>query len=320
LANKFSNLLTNINRPAVDSFVLETQVLTKEIELEMHKGRDQLLELNSCRQEQSQYLIDQLYKIDKDQLLWPYMESIFDCYGVDVEYHSKDCHILKLSESLRVSFFPYVSEEGVTVTVSRDIALAREDMQFITQEHPMVLSAMDLVLSSETGNAAISVIKHAALAAGQFLLELLFIVECSAPAELKIGRFLPPTPIRILIDQNKQNLSESISHQSMLETNDNIDKDQVVNFLNSQRVLIHELIYSAEVAATKQMRQLIEESSERMLEILTAEIQRLIRLKKINPTIKPEEIEQLKNRMVLSRKNIKHAQIRLDAVRFVVAS
>jgi ATP-dependent helicase HepA len=213
-----------------------------------------------------------------------------------------------------------VSEDGVTVTVNRDIALAREDMQFITQEHPMVMSAMDLVLSSETGNAALSVIKHPELNAGQFLLEMLFIVECSAPAELKIGRFLPHTPIRVLIDQNKQDMSELISHQSLFETGDKFDKDQIINFLNSQRSHIHDIIKEAEAVASAKMQGLLAESNAQMLATVTAEIKRLVRLKKINPSIKDQEIDQLKEMAMLSHENIKQAQLRLDAVRFVITN
>jgi ATP-dependent helicase HepA len=320
LQAELSEAVSSCELQAVDVLIAKTQQLNKEIELEMHNGRDQLLELNSCRPQQAQELIELLKTDDQNGSLWPYMESLFDCYGVNVEYHSTDCHILKPSENLRTSYFPMVPDDGITVTINREIALAREDMQFITQEHPMVMSAMDLVLSSETGNAALSIIKHPELKAGQFFLEMLFIVECSAPAELKIGRFLPHTPIRVLVDQNKQDISEAISHQAMFETTDKFDKDQIVTFLNSQREHINNMIKTAKTVASQQMQGLIAESSRHMLATLTDEIKRLVRLKKINPSIKDEEIEQLKDMTTLSHENIKQAQLRLDALRFVISS
>jgi ATP-dependent helicase HepA len=248
------------------------------------------------------------------------MEAIFDCYGVDVEYHSKDCHILWPSESLRIAHFPMLQDDGLTVTVDRDIALAREDMQFLTQEHPMVLSAMDLVLSSETGNAAASIIQHPQLKSGQFLLELLFVAECSAPAHLQIGRFLPHTPLRVLIDQNNRDLTTAISHDSMQETADNIDKEQISQFLNSQRQHIQGMIKVAEQKANAQMQSLITESSNRMIATMTGEIKRMVRLKKINPGIKEQEIQELKEMTMLAHESIQEAQLRLDAVRFVITA
>ena len=304
----------------IDALIEETQQLNKQLELEMHNGRDQLLELNSCRPEPAQELVYQLEVNDRDNTLWPYMESLFDCYGVDTDYHSENCHILTPSENLRIAYFPMVPDDGVTVTTNRHIALAREDMLFISQEHPMVLTAMDLVLSSETGNASLSVIKHSSLNAGQFLLELLFIVECSAPAALKIGRFLPHTPIRILIDQNKNNISESIRHQDMTETRNKFDKNQIVSFINSQHDHINEMIKIGEQSAHQEMTVLIKESTTQMIETLASEIKRLVRLKEINPSIKDEEIEQLKDTVLLSNDNMQQTQLRLDAIRFVITS
>ena len=320
LGDELAAVLKHGELQAVDQLIETTQQLNKVGELVMHNGRDQLLELNSCRIEQADELIQQLQTIERDGSLWPYMESLFDCYGVDVEYHSSDCNILRPSENLRLSYFPMVPDDGVTVTTNRDIALAREDMQFITQEHPMVMSAMDLVLSSETGNAALSVVKHANLSGGQFLLEMLFVVECSAPAELKIGRFLPSTPIRVLIDQNKQDCSDTIDHQSLVETADKFDKDQIVSFLNSQKDHINDMIKIAETDAGRQMQQMVTDANSQMVAAQTAEIKRLVQLKKFNPSIKEQEIEQLKDMTLLAHENINQAQLRLDAVRFIITS
>ena len=302
----------------LEALINQTRELNQQVAEQLHKGRDLLLEINSCRQDDARELVKQIAANEQDGKLWPYMEAIFDCYGVDVEDHSRDCHILWPSENLRIAHFPMLQDDGLTVTVNRDIALAREDMQFITSEHPMVLSAMDLVLSSETGNAAVSVVRHPQLKAGQFLLELLFVVECSAPAELQLGRFLPPTPIRILLDQHKKDLAAVVSHDSMTDTGDSFDKSQISQFLSSQRPLILDMIKAAEQLATAQMQTLIATSSNQMIAALTGEIKRLVRLKKINPGIKSQEIDQLKETTMLSHESIQDAQLRLDAIRFVI--
>ena len=304
----------------LNALIAATQTLAQQIEAELHNGRDILLEINSCRKDVAQNLIDQLREIEAKGMLWPYMEAVFDCYGVDSEFHSTDCSILRPSEHLRMSHFPGLPEDGVTVTTNRAIALAREELQFLTWEHPMVTGAMDMVLSSETGNAAVSVIKHRDLKAGRFLLELLFIVECSAPPELQVGRFLPHTPVRILIDQDKVELTDKIAHADLAESGISFDKLQIVSFLNSQRKHITTMLNEAEQNARVRMAQLIAESHKAMLASLTGEIKRLVRLKKVNPTIKEEEIEHLKDITMLLHENIQEAQLRLDAVRFVITS
>jgi ATP-dependent helicase HepA len=148
----------------------------------------------------------------------------------------------------------------------------------------------------------------------------LFIVECSAPAELQIGRFLPPTPIRVLINQHQKDLTAAIEHRDLVETGKNFDKQQIVNFLNNQRLPITRLLAAAEEKAKADMQQLVDEATNAMLASLAAEIKRLVRLKKVNPTIKEEEIEQLKELTMLAHDNIQAAHLRLDAVRFVITS
>ena len=309
------------NQPAViEAFINKTQQLSQSIEAQLHNGRDQLLELNSCRKESADELIEQLNSYDNEGVLWPYMENVFECYGVDTEFHSADCFIIRPSDHLRVSHFPNLSEDGLTITINRHIALAREELQFLTWEHPLVTSSIDLILSSETGNAAISVVRHPDLKAGQFLLECLFIVECSAPAELQIGRFLPPTPVRVLINQYQKDLTDAIDHASLFETGKNFDKQQIISFLNNQRLLITKLLSAAEEKAKIDMQVLVNEATNAMLTSLSAEIKRLVRLKKVNPTIKTEEIEYIKDMTMIAHENMQAAQLRLDAVRFIITS
>ena len=324
VANRVASLLQtalqSLNDSDVQQLIDETRLQYQQVEEELHKGRDPLLELNSCRPEIAAGLIEKLQQRDRDDSLWAYLENLFDCYGVDVEYHSRQCHILRPSENLRISHFPMLQDDGVTVTVDRDIALAREDMQFLTEEHPMMTAAMDMVLSSETGNATVRVIQHPDLQAGRFMLELLFIVECSAPPELQIGRFLPPTPIRILLDQQQKDLSEEISHASMQETEQRFDKHQISRFLQSQRDFIVELINIAEQKAQSSMQEILIQAEQTMHRSYEQEIKRLHSLQKVNAAIKPEEIEQLQQMAQLSAENIQAARLKLDAVSFVIVS
>jgi len=302
-----------------DDFLHKTQALAAELENRLHNGRDRLLELNSCRRDVAEELIVQLKSYENDGSLWPYMEQLFNCYGVDFEYHSPGCFIIRPGDHMRVSQFPALGEEGVTVTISRETALAREDMQFLSVEHPMVMQAMEMVLASETGNAVISVIKHPQLKAGQFLLECLFIVECSAPAELKLSRFLPATPIRVLVDQHKNDVTAHFPYESLRDSGTGFDKHKIVAFLNSQRPYLVTLLKQAEQQAKTAMLDILATADKAMLDSLSNEIKRLARLQKVSPSLHPDEIEKLKDFTLISHENIQAAQLRLDAVRFVIA-
>jgi ATP-dependent helicase HepA len=303
---------------AVDAFIDTTVQLRKQLDLELHQRRDHLLELNSCRTEEAQQLINLLEALDQHETLWEYFEQIADCYGVETEFHSSDCYILTPGNHMRIANFPELPLDGITITTRRNIALAREDMQFLTWEHPLMTAAMDLVINSDTGNAAVSIVKHTQLEAGQFMLEILFVVECSAPAWLQIGRFLPPTPLRLLIDEKQQDLSALISHQSFIETVESFEKHQVVEFLSTQKEQLNAMLAMAEKSAEQQMQKLIHQSNLLMLDSLGHEMKRLIRLKNVNPNIKQQEVDQLKDKIKLAHASISAAKLKLDAVRFLI--
>jgi len=313
-------VMANPDHSAISDLIGVTQELNSDVEVQLENGRDLLLELNSCRKEVAEELINQISQLELNGALWPYLETLFECYGVETEFHSPDCFIIKPGDHMRVTHFPGVHEDGVTVTINRHIALAREDMQFFTWEHPTVAAAIDLVLSSTTGNASIVIVWNENLKAGQFLLECLFIAECSAPSELQAGRFLPATPIRILINQNLQDLSQAIPHHDLIEKRMPFDRQQIVEFINNQRQQINKMLTVAEQNAATEMQSIINGASESMLKTLTAEIKRLTRLKKTNPSIKSDEIEYLKDMTLLAHEHIEMTKLRLDAVRFVITS
>ena len=319
LHDELQILLENNDAEKINVFIEKTHQLSIEVEAQLNQGRDQLLELNSCRKEIADEFIAELSQYENEGTLWDYMESVFDCYGVDTEEISSNSHTLTPSEHLRCETFPYLNQEdGLSVTVSRAQALAREELQFLTWEHPLVTASMDMVLSSETGNATLSSIKHPDLKAGQFLLECLFVVEHSAPAELQISRFLPHTPIRVLINQLQKDLTDDFPHESLPDCGANFDKHAITVFLNKQRHLILKLLAFAEQQAQNKKTKICEQATATMLESLTTEIKRLARLQKVNLSIKNDEIEDLKDKTLLIHENIQITQLRLDAVRFVI--
>ncbi len=312
------SLMTIADAAEVDDFIARSSEVKRQIEEEMHQGRDQLLEINSSNETVASSLITQLNGIEQERSLWPYMDKLFDCYGVDVEYHSPDCYIPRPSDHLRTSHFPELPEEGVTVTVNREVALAREEMQFLTWEHPMVTAAMDLVLSSETGNAAVSVVKHDGLKSGQFLIEALFIIECSAPAELQMGRFLPPTPVRVLINQENQDLTAKVPHESLIVSKHRLDSRQLNQFVTGQKKQIESILRKAESIAKRQMAEVITEGAKSLGVTFKDELDRLTRLKQVNLSIKQSEIDELKGLAGLSIDQLKEARLKLDAVRLII--
>jgi ATP-dependent helicase HepA len=292
----------------------------EKIEADMHQSRDILLELNSCRQDKANELISVIRQEQQANQLWQYLEEVFECFGVDSEYHSENCAILQLGELQRVSHFPWVPEDGVTVTVDRSIALAREDMQYLTWEHPMLVAVMEMLSADTIGNAAVSIVENDKLESGGYLLECLFVIECSAPSLLQVNRFLPVMPIRVLIDQKGKDLSVEIPHNELYEVKNEIEDEQMTAFIVSQQSQIEAMIAKAEVSSELVMMDVITKASAAMLQSSAREIKRLKALGLVNAAVKPKDLQAMKDKAIAAHGYITEAKLRLDAVRFIISS
>ncbi|HBU60683.1 MAG TPA: RNA polymerase-binding ATPase, partial [Verrucomicrobiales bacterium] len=205
--------------------------------------------------------------------------------------------------------FPELPDEGLVGTFERNYALGREDVSLLTSDHPMVTGAVDLLLGSEQGNCTFGIWPD--LNDKTILLEAIFILETLAPAHLSADRFLPPTPIRILVNHKKEPavldlppLNKGLPHKLL-------DNPKI------GRKIIPSMFTSAEEFAEQQSQSLIRDANEVMTTQLEREIDRLRNLRKINDHVRPEEIEIAEDQMENLKKAINKARIRLDAVRLI---
>lgn len=295
-----------------------TQKLCLEAQERLRKGRDHLLELGSCREPMAGELVSQLDLQDRDPDLKQYMNRLFNSFNVETDPLGLDSFIIHPGEKVMAESFPGLNEEGMTVTFNRNTALSHEDRQFLTWEHPMVREAMELVLNQANGNSTAIGFKHPALAPGQLLLEALFVLHCVAPRNLQAGRFLPPTLIRILINEDGARLDAQLSCNELTDYGKPLDSQTLAPVARQYRKQIRKLVAIAEKQAETESPDLISQALHQMMESHTAEIQRLIALRRHNPNVRMEEIEALQAQGLALHQHLQAAGLRLDAVRLVV--
>ncbi|MEZ5503743.1 MAG: RNA polymerase-associated protein RapA [Halioglobus sp.] len=153
-------LLAQLSAPSGDFVALlaDTADFTASTRQELREGRDKLLERNSCRPDIAEQLIDEIVAVEANTDLEHYWEALCEVFGVEQEFHSEQTLILRPSDHMLTGHFPGLREDGTTVTFSRDKALAR-GYGIPDLEHPMLREAMDMVQSTELGNAALGTIK-----------------------------------------------------------------------------------------------------------------------------------------------------------------
>jgi ATP-dependent helicase HepA len=300
----------------VDALVAETQNVSEEIRHLMETGRDRLLELSSFDSNVADSLVQTLREEDSHTPM-AFLEKMFERFGVDSEPHSEHAVILRPNEHL-IEPFPGLPEDGITVTDHRSTALSRDDMQYITWEHPMVAGAIELMLGQSLGKACVSLLKNKRIKPGTLLVEALYTLECVAPAHLQAQRFLPMTLIRTLLDTNGKNLSEVVNHDALNKQCHKIDRGLAGKIVASQKELLEKLLRADHALAEQQANAQIKQALETMHTHQQHEINRLVQLKRKNPMIREEEITFLQQQTAQLEQHLAESRVQLEAVRVIV--
>ena len=169
-----------LDEKALNALIADTRTLSERLDAALESGRDRLLELNSNRPERVQVELDELGRLERDYRLQDFMEAVFDRFGVEV-VEQRDHWIIQPGDHMQVASFPHLPEDGTSVTFERSAALEREELGFLSWDHPMVIAAMDLVLDEGFGQADCQVVSLAELPDGLAIVEATHVLDCAAP-------------------------------------------------------------------------------------------------------------------------------------------
>jgi len=309
-----------VDAQAFDLLVAQTAEYTQALRRELQQGRDALLELNSCKPAVAAQVIDAINAEEQSDDIQIYIEQACEVFGVDPEFHSEHSLILRPTEQMMLHSFPYVGEDGLTVTFNRDKALVREDMEFITWESPMTAEVMDMVLGSELGNTNIGTIKLKVLPAGTLLVECFYAMRCSAPRKYQIGRFLPETVVRVLLDSNGRDLTGAITHEQLNKVCAKVPRTARTAIVKEIRSTLAGVLDRAEEQVQAQNQQLIDAATARVHDVVGGELLRLQDLARINPSIRDVELAFLEQQQQHAVEYIQQATLEPQAIRVVIAT
>jgi ATP-dependent helicase HepA len=296
----------------IDSLIAETRAAHRELSELVQAGRDRLLELATERYARDDTLADALRATGADALD-EFVLALFEQFGIDADEIAPRTFVLD-PEYLSTEGFPGLKDGPQSATFDRATALAREDLPLLRLDHPLVAGALDLLLESEQGNAALLV--DATLPPRTALLECVFVLECVADAKLDIARFLPPLPLRVVVDNRLNLRNEFEASEESLER----AKEQPADAAH-YRPLLAKLVAPMLAAAETQARGFAATEIGAALaaaeQDLGAARERLSALARINPSVRNDEIEALDAELDALRQAIPTAAPRLDAVRFI---
>ena len=308
------------NKADFEQLILQTQKQAKALRLALEKGRDRLLELNSNGGEKAQRLVTEIAQTDNSPQLVDFALNLFDIIGVEQDDLGENSIIITPTGTMLVPDFPGLKEEGVTVTFDRQLALAREELEFLTWDHPMIRQGIDLIASGDIGKASMALLVNKQLPAGTLLVELIYMIESQSPKDLQLNRFLPPTPVRLLLDSKGNNLAGQVNFDTLQNKLKPLSKDIANKMVKMARPNIEQLIKIGDHKMTEIAQAKIQEASRLANQTLSTELNRLIALKAVNKNIRQTEIDVLEKQRELSLEELSKASWRLDSLRVIVTN
>jgi len=291
-----------------------TSIARREMRQRLEQGRDRLLELNSFRPAPAQKIIGQIQEQDRQPDLENYLLDVFDHFGVHIEELAP--HTWQLNpQGITTDSFPAMPAEGMIATCDRRRALQREDVGFLTWDHPMVAGAMDLLLGGETGNCSFAVLPSAT--ERTMLLELIFVLEAIAAPRLHADRFLPPTPVRLVVNHKLADVSAAFADSAWERKIQKGAPYKLIENADIARRTLPAMFQAAASWAEAHANVLRRTALSAMNQLLGHEVQRLQALRQVNDHIRPQEIEWAQSQQAELGSVLQQSRLRLDAVRLI---
>jgi ATP-dependent helicase HepA len=201
------------------------------------------------------------------------------------------------------------------VTFDRKKALSREDLSFLSWDHPIVSGTIDMILSSGKGAVSYGALRSDEQSA--ILLEFMFVVETIGGKSLNVDRFLPSTPIRLVIDHTGRRVTKLYPSEDLEQNLVGGDHDEILENESFEELMFPKMMSEANIFAEKRVKIVISDSVKIMKMQLGYEISRLNSLSKKNSNIRPEELEQATLEMSSLEEIMQNAQVRVDAMRLI---
>lgn len=302
----------------LDALLVKTRELHEPLKARLEQGRDRLLEIHSSGGAAAQQLVDKLAAEDDDTGMISFALKMFDEIGVNQDDRGENALVLTPGDHMLVSSFPGLPQDGMTITFDRNTALSRDDMALLSWDHPMMRGGIDLILGSEIGATSVALLKNKALPIGSILLELIFVAESAAHPQLY--RFMPPTPIRLLMDKNGQNLGEKVAFDAFNRQLTPVNRHLGSKLVTASQPVIHGLIGKGQAIADELKAGIVDKARAQMAQTLQQDLDRLEALKAVNPNVRDSELDYLRNLQAELHHLIDQTQLKLDAIRFIVVT
>ncbi len=316
------NLFVTVSRTAhhgvfseseMDNLLTKSRTLKEQLNATLFSHRDYLLELSSNRPAEARKMIEAIELHDREGVASQIVEDLFHHYGIVIEEGGKDRFLMQ-TEYLTDHAFPLPRIERPMITYNRNLARMRDDIEFLTIDHPMITGALDLYLSSDHGTSCFALWRDDKIK--EIVVECIFVLECISPEKLYTDRFLPALPIRVVVNHLGQNASDRYTIELCKV---HCENGPVAKLLAAKSIndVFSKMVQKSTQIALENAKPIVAEAIEKMDSFYTKELQRLEKLAAQGASMAQNEWEELSSERSEVKRYLSDVRTRLECLRVI---
>lgn len=292
----------------------QSRQLAIEHKQEAAKNVDYLVDINSFDEALGQNLVEQIVASEDGSQLEALTVQLLERFGVSAEeLTTPGLYHIKMGGMSQAESLPGLTSEGLLGTFRRELALSREDLEFLSIDHALVNGVMSMLIDGAKGTA-MAVRWREAPRAG-LVLQCLFIIEALGPQRLELQRYLAPQPWLVNIDLNGRLIPEQVPEPHLMPKMGPALVQALLGKLGERLQLVLE---RAEKLAQQQADQLKQQAVHLAQVGIATETSRLTELSRVNEAVDASEVEAVAARGRLVLEALEQVSPRLDSLRLVL--
>lgn len=328
LFENYIDRFLKVDSKHLSELIVSCKMASQQRLTDLSQGRNKLLERSSFNKDSAAAIITGIEQTENSSALQTYLDLSFELFDLTYEDLGNQIYLVKptrafnnepgLSTQAQGHYtYPDLPEEGLRYTTDRSSALSREDVAFLTWEHPLVEQAIDKVLSETTGNSSVVVVKHPDMPVGTLLLEIIHSIECLAPGYLGLNQFMSANIVRTVISPTLRELSEQLPFDEYSQAIE-LPSETIFKIIDSQQKPLEQMLKSGQQVADKRLLAVIDNGLSQYTTSRQEELNRLTALAEINPAVRKEEIQAFEDELQQGRRYIGMSKTRLEALRVII--
>ncbi len=298
----------------------EVQQTLADLNQELESGRDVMLELNSCRQPEADQIASQIAELEHKSA-----ENVVEMAAnlLNLHFEELDEGIFELipSDNMMIPVIPGIPEGGAVITFDRQRALAREDVLFVSWEHPLIVGFMDILTGTQLGQASVALLETKQVPAGQVLLEIQWQIAIPPRLAHALKPYLNHNLLRTLtLEGGTADLSSALTEAALEPQIKTLPVKMVRKLIQSAKDRIPPIYDVGLGHAKAQFDAAVAEAREKHEAACDARIERTQYLASVNPLVNEQDVVKAEMQAEMQRQAWDDVELQPVGVRMILCA